>query len=723
VTTLHLDFETRSAVDLRKAGIDGYANDPTMPAFLKRFSHCDAPGPSGPGFLRHQMTTLHLDFETRSAVDLKKAGIDVYANDPTTSVLCAAYAFDEDQVMLWRPRSCSPERMADHVASGGEVVAHNAAFEFNIWNRVWRGQLPGLPALKLEQMRCTQAEAYAMSLPGSLDGAAAALNVAQRKDKEGRRVMLALSQPRDFDALGAPVWYTEESHPEKFLKLYDYCMQDVEVERAIEKRLMRLSAVERATWVLDQTINGRGVGIDVRNAERALLIVRDEKKRMERELAQLTDKAVTSPSEIQALALWLEMQGVQLDGLTKQEVIDLLELDTLPLHARRAVELRQEYAKSSTSKIAAMLAARSADNRMRHLHQYHGAGTGRWAGRRVQTQNLKRPTIEQAEIEAIFGALENGTGAEHIETFHGNAMDALSNCLRGFIVAAPGHVLMAPDFANIEGRGVAWLAGERWKLDAFRAQDDKTGPGIYELSYSTSMGVQVSTVTKAQRQIGKVQELSMGYQGGVGAFQNMAKNYGVKVPDDEADRIKKLWRGAHPAIVRLWKDLEQAALNAVARPGRLYEAGVVPSAFKVSGSFLWCRLPSGRVLCYPYPRIELVEVPWEDEDGNKAKKDCVCYMGEDSKTHKWSRQKTYGGKLTENITQAICRDLLRDAMFRAEREGFPIVMHVHDELVVELPEAQADRLDELCEVVSEVPAWAKGLPVVAEGWVGRRYRK
>lgn len=688
--------------------------------------------------------SLHADFETQSAVNLKKAGIDVYAKDPTTRPLCLAWGLGEEDPALWRPGLDFPEAVAEHVRKGGEFVAHNAPFEFHIWNFSLRRLFPRLPPLRTTHIRCTMAEGLAMSLPAGLDDLAHALGVPLEKDKEGYRIMLALSQPHDRDRFGNPLFYTPEDQPVKFEKLYEYCKQDVRVERAVEKRMLRLSAAERSVWLLDQDINMRGVQFDRDLALRLIRLAGIEKERLDAEIMRATKGAVRGSTDVASMVLWLQLNGVQIDGLAKQKVADCLkadieaaleetDLNRLPPHCRRVLELRQEAAKSSVSKLKAMLACASEDGRMRHLLQYHGAGPGRWTGRRVQVQNMPRPSKEMEEfpkieamIEGINKLPDDEAAIQYIDMMYGPPLTRIADSIRSVLWAAPGRMLIAPDFSNVEGRGVAWVSGEDWKIRAFRAQDDGTGPGIYELSYSTAHGVAIEQVGKSERQVGKVQELALGYQGGVGAFQNMAKVYGVKMPDKEADRIKQLWRDSHPMTVQAWKDLEDAAFAAVSEPGTTHYATPQRIAFKVAGSFLWMRLPSGRKLCYPFPKIRMVEMPWEDEDGNPAKKLAVTYMGIDTHANKWSVQKAYGGFWMQNLIEGICRDLLVHAMFAVELAGYKIIMHVHDEIVVEVSESRAKAATEdIAKLVVQLPAWAEGFPlaVSVDGWPTRRYHK
>ncbi len=302
---------------------------------------------------------------------------------------------------------------------------------------------------------------------------------------------------------------------------------------------------------------------------------------------------------------------------------------------------------------------------------------------------------------------------DEISMFYGNPLATISNCLRGFIIAAPGHDLIACDFNAIESRVVNWLAGEEAVLQTFRDGED-----IYLKNAAVIFNCKVSEVTKDQRQIGKVAELSLGFQGGKMAFQMMAKNYGVKVPEKQAEAIKVAFRESRPKLVTYWQSLENASLSALENPGRTCSAGPYERRikFRVQGSFLWCQLPSKRVLCYPYPQLTPTKTPWGEM------RDQLTYMGEDSLSHKFERTSAYGGKLCENVTQAVARDLLVYSMINLDKRGYKIVMHVHDEVVAEMVQG-AGSVGEMESIMEQLPDWAHGLPIKASGWKNRRYQK
>lgn len=656
----------------------------------------------------------HVDFETFSKVNLVETGVDVYAKDPSTGVWCMAWAINDEDVELWKLGDPFPSRLADHILKGGTLLAHNAPFELALWRYVCEKKY-GWPWIPIPQMRCTSVMAYAMGLPGSLEKAAAALGLTHQKDLEGSRVMLKLCAPLPDDP---DRFYDPKTSQGLFQKLYEYCKQDVRVEREVHKRAISISNAEQELWVLDQTINNRGVKIDVEAAKLAEKIVELEADRLDAKMRELTSNEVATCKANVQLKDWLIDWGIDADGVAKNHVLEMLGDKDIPPHVKEVLKIRQEAAKSSTAKLKRMTSGVSSDGRARGLFQFHGANTGRWAGRRIQLQNLPRPNLSQSEIDDVFKILKGPNKglryiADLVSMNYGSPLSVFSDCLRGFIIPEDGHEFLICDYNAIEARVVAWLAGEENILEIFRT----TGK-IYEHEAAGIYGVEMSQVTKAQRQIGKVAVLALGYGGGVGAFQQMAKGYGVKVTDAEANVIKTRWRDKNQNIVRYWYAIENAAIDACQNAGRVFVAGPAGRQvkFKKLGSFLWCLLPSNRALCYPYPEIKEVETPWG------ALKNGLTYMAVNSTTNKWERCKTYGGSLTENVTQAVSRDVLAQGMLRLEASLYPVVMHIHDEIVCEV-EKGFGSIEEMESLMCEIPKWAEGLPLKAEGMRADRYQK
>lgn len=664
--------------------------------------------------------TLHIDFETKSAIDLKKAGVYVYAADPSTDVWCAAYSVDDGPVSLWTPEVDNtgdyidgqvPQVVRNAVRENWTIVAHNASFERTIWRHVLAKKY-GWPEPKLTQWRCTMAMALAMALPGSLENAAAAVGLSFRKDMEGHNVMMKMSRPRKPRKGENPkgvYWFDDEDRKQK---LYAYCRNDVEVERALEKRLVQLRPQEQQLWFLDQTINDRGIYVDTKLCEAALKVVDTAADWLDSEMASITRGQVSAGTNVGEITAWLRANGCpDVDSIAKGELDALLARSDISATVRRVLEIRKEAAKASVAKIDALLRGKSDDNRAKGLCQYHAASTGRWGGRRFQPQNIKRPDLE--DVDGAIEAVATGD-ANYVQLVYGEPLSAVGDCLRGMVRAAPGRRLVAADYSNIEGRVQAWFGGEEWKLDAFRAYDAGKGHDLYKIAYARSFGIRPENVDKLQRQIGKVMELALGYAGGVGAFQKMAVGYGVEVSDDKADELKIAWREAHPGIVRFWYDLERAAIAAVRTPGKTVHCGQI--AFRMAGSFCWMRLPSGRAICYPYPEIRDQITPWGEA------KPAFSYMGVNSYTRKWERCYAHGGVLFNNVVQGTARDVMAEAMLRVDRAGYPVVLTVHDEIIAE-PKDGFGTLDEFQRLMTEVPAWAAGLPVAVGGFQATRYRK
>lgn len=662
------------------------------------------------------MTAISIDFETYSECDIKTAGGYNYAAHPTTEVLCMAWAIDDEAPQLWTPDQPFPERLAHALMwENAEVWAWNAAFERAVWHHkiLWKHDI----GVADHRWNDTAALAATLALPRALGKCAEVLELSDQKDTRGRFLIQRLCKP-----------YRGERRTDQHLldELYAYCKQDVVTERAIKNYILKYKPMgehERAVWLLDQEINWRGVGIDVPNVENALDLIIATAERLNASVVDLTDGALSGVGSRAQVMSWCRDQGYRLGGYDKNAILAALADPALPANVRDVLKVRQTLGKASTSKYLAMQNLAGTDNRARGVFSYHGAQTGRWAGRGFQPQNLPRPAFDDADnCVKLFDQRD----PELLEMLYGDPMVALSSTLRSMIVPAQGKRLLVADFNAIEARVLAWLAGEAHVIEAFNLYDtlkldangdrvptgdpedpwERCGPDIYCIA---ARGIYLREITKkdkAERSIGKVSTLALGYQGGVGAFQTMAKAYRVTVDDDDADVIKVKWRKAHPKIVRFWYDLEAAANNAVKHRGHAFDAG--PITFKCHGDFLFAKLPSGRRLAYYQPRL-----------GNNG----LEFWGTDSRLGgRWAKLDTYGGKLAENVTQAVSRDLLADAMLRVEAAGYPVVMHVHDEIVSEVPK-DFGSLAEFEELICQMPDWATGLPMAVEGFECERYRK
>lgn len=680
------------------------------------------------------MTNLHFDIETHSVADLRKVGAYKYFEHEHTGVWCAAYAVDDDDVKMWHP-DLDDADVKHAIKHADHVYAHNANFE-RLGFRHVLGPRHGFPVPGDEDFRCTMAMAFAMALPGSLEGAAAALGLPDQKDMAGNRVMKQLARPRRMEG-GKPVWWDT---PEKFEKLYAYCMKDVEVERGLHERLLPLRPQEQRVYFMDQRINDRGVMIDHKLAGKSLAVVEATIARLNDEMHDVTGGEVSRVTNTGQLNTWLNANGVDCRSLAKDQLDELLALD-LPDKCRRALELRKEGAKTSTAKINKMMEMRCADGRMRGNLQYHGANTGRWAARGAQLQNLPRP--EAKDVTQVVRAVATGD-ADWVEMMCGNPMQAVADSVRGHIVAPKGRKIIAADFSQIEARVLPWLAGAEGVLDTFRKDED-----IYCKAASGIFGKPINKDDHSnERQVGKVSVLSLGYQGGARAFANMAANYGLKLepvldfvwPTATSANRKKAkeswtargkssgmtkrawvageltklaWRDSNPEIVGYWDELDGAAILAVQRPGKQVHVGSV--TYLKKGSFLFCRLPSGRAICYPYPVVKETETPWG------SFQDTLFYEGVDSYTKKWGVKSFYGGLAAENITQAVARDVMAEAMLRVEDAGYEMTITIHDEVVGEVDAGAS--LDDFVSIITETPSWAEGLPIAADGFIATRYRK
>lgn len=683
------------------------------------------------------MSVLHLDWETRSTIDLRKTGVYRYAQHPTTDLWCGAWAFDDEEPDVWFPGQPVPQRIIDHVNADGEIRAHNAAFERIIWKYI-AGPRHGWPEARMEQFVCSAAEAAAMNLPRHLGMAAQVTKIEAQKDDAGYRLMLQMCRPRKIHPDGRIEWWDV---PEKVTRLADYCKADVRAEARLEKALLRLTPREREMYLLDQRINDRGVYIDRPLVVAAMELSKEGVLRANAELQAITEGAVQKVSNTGKLREWLNANGVLTDSVDKATLVELLEGE-LEDKIRLALELRQEAGRSSLKKLDSMLEVMCDDNIARGLLLYHAAGTGRWGGRLIQPQNFPRGSVKNPEqfIDAVLAG-----DYEYIDLFK-HPLIVLSALLRSMITARPGYEFVAADYSAIEARVANWIAGQEDVCESFRQYDaaptkaEKMKFDPYRImAVKMGRGAKPEEISDKDRQVGKAAELGCGFGMGADKFISAAWDvYQVRVAPEESKPTVDMYRATHPMVKSYWRDVEDAAIAAVAMPGTVHKVGPRRNVTYVrSGGWLYCILPSGRPILYAQPKLVDRAVPWCDYCGKRApdhgegktnhefvaaKKVSLEYSACDEQTGKWNRYSTYGGHLFENIVQAVARDLLAEGLLRAEQHGYPPVLSVHDEGVCEVPLGQGS-VKELEAIMSELPEWAEGCPVAAEGWKGQRYRK
>lgn len=634
---------------------------------------------------------VSIDFETRSAVDLRKTGVYVYADDPSTDIWCMAYAFDDEEPVIWTPDMEMDVRLEDYIVEGGKLRAWNSNFERVIWNKIMVPRYKW-PRTKTSQWHCTMAQASAMGLPRALGQAADVLGVEQQKDKTGQGLMMRMARPRKTKADGTHTWWNT---PDKMQALIDYCLQDVRTEVAVAERLIEMDYQERQVFLLDQRINDRGVMLDRDLLKRVRVLADNSKEEIDAEIARITKGEVTGATKGVDLVKWLNKYGIATKSVDKQHVVRMLDLPNLHPVIRKVLMLRQDGAKSSTAKLDSMENAAGADDRMRGLLVYHGAATGRWSGKLVQPQNFPRPALKQDELNEIIDKLKDDRPVAD----YGAGTVIASDLLRSMIIAAPGHRLLFADYSAIEARVLAWLAGEAELVKTFAEGGD-----VYKVMAKDIYNKPVEEITSAQRQVGKMAILGCGYGMGAKRFAEQCKAMGIEVDADEAKRIVYVYRESNSAISNYWRDIEDEFLENCRE------------VISQSGQFARLPLKSGRCLTYHNPRIVERETPWGE------KREAVEVDTLNSVTRQWTSQIIWGGLLTENVVQATARDLMAGAMTRLEMAGYPIIMSVHDEIICEVPDNHGT-LAEMIDLMVEVPAWANGCPIAAEGKEGPRYEK
>lgn len=709
---------------------------------------------------------VHLDFETRSTLPFgRQGGVTAYqyARHDTTDIWCMSWAINDEEVSLWDPwgNDPFPDDLVHALRQGVKFTAHNAGFEYQIWNNVLAPRW-GVPYLPIEQMDCTAARAAAMALPRSLEGAGAALGLPIQKDEEGHRLMMRMAKPRKprkgEDPEGVYWW----DDPPRRKRLGEYCIRDTETERELGRVVLPLSKSERKVWLYDHKTNMHGVVVDTDFARRAQKVMGVLERRYCEKLELLTAGAVKAPTEVGNIKDWMASRGVDTDSIAKGVVLRLMDDPKVPEDVKEVLQVRQEAGKSSVAKYVRFEQLTSEDGRMRENFMYHGANTGRLSGKGAQLQNLpSRGGLSWEEADVVIQAIKEiddpEWAAEWIELMFGEVPTALSSCLRGTIIAPPGKKLYVADYSNIEGRVAAWLGGEREKLRAFEAYDRGEGPDLYKVTAGGILGVKPEQVNSIERDIlGKISELALGFGGGVGAYQSMAKGYNVDMAEywdtiqaslDEkyiskawdnwhrfgaqqgvelngwlaSEAVKLGWRERHPGIVQAWYDAEETAKKALRRPGRWFsfaEGKCAHGAREYGGvMFLISRLPSGRRTYRAHAALRPVT-----KYGRKREE--IRFYGVDGDTRQWVRMSTYGGDLFQTFVQAIARDIMINGWANVEEDdthNFDVNLSVHDEVGAEADEDV--ELDHFIKLMTRTPSWAAGCPISAAGYKADRYRK
>ena len=723
---------------------------------------------------------LYLDFETYSGIDLKKVGSYAYAEHPTTEVLICTYAFDDEPVQVWDCTDGSDMPGDLHRAlrrlvkpnSRIKMVWHNGSmFDRLIMKHCWGFDIPVSNTID------TMIWAFRHALPGSLDALCEVLGVSadNAKDKRGKALIQRFSKPTPKNYKIRR--YTAETHPDEWALFTKYAVSDITAMREVFHKLPRWgnSEFEDRVLELDQLINDRGFKVDVALAEAAIEAVEKHKAQLQEEAQRKYGGSLTGKDFLPILRELAPAHRIH--NAQKSTLNDLLADDDLPDDARTIIEMRIGAASTASTKYSPLLLGRSSDDRRRGCIQYGGAKrTLRFAGKGFQPQNLARGYYHDDELDKGISALLKGRAHRRFDV-----AKLTASTVRSCIIPEAGHKFVVADYSNVEGRGLAWLAGEETALDTFRA-----GLDIYCVTAGKMFGMEPDYIKKERkdlRQIGKACELGLGYAGGVGAFVQFAKNLGLDLvdmaktmdgtfpdhiwaatargyewariqeakrpprPGEKDDRpsyildkkvwrtcdaIKRMWRESHPETVAFWRDIEDAAMAAIRNPGKEFTAGPRGVKFsrnvetdtngnKVAGWWLRMTLPSGRVMSYPGVGLSVSKET--DEDGKVSTNVRIKYQGENQLTRQWGFQYTYSGKLVENCTQALCRDLLANALLNVEANGYPIVLHVHDEIICETPDLPEYNVAELERLMCELPEWAEGFPLVAEGAGLKRYAK
>lgn len=678
---------------------------------------------------------VHIDIESYSACDLKETGVFRYAEDSSTDLTAVTYASGTGPVHFWAPWDSVPQNVIDTIRQRGlepgsrfdvgrappallaglladksvKIAAHNNQFERTMlgWPGSAIAQRYGLPDFDASRAVCTMARAAVYGLPHALEGAAKAMGTSPKREV-GVAEMRYFSKPRKNGTRATP---TEE--PDRYIQLALYCLDDTRAERDLDRVIPQITAEEQKVYELDQRINRRGVLVDLESVNNMRFLIDTYKL----QLAEFCRKATgLNPTQTGKLAEWVRANGYpQLTDLQAPTVVECIEDAVCPDNVKKVLRAYSTYAGKAVSKYESMPLAACSDGRLRGLFRHYGAGPGRWSSSIVQLHNLMRSIISDADVAIELARLRS---LEALIMMYDplDPMRVIASCTRGMLVSPPGRDFLSFDFSQIEARIRCWLAGQEDMLQMFRDADarGKKAP-IYERQGAKMFGLPESQIVDQgvmqYRTAAKIGDLACGFQGWEAAVRKMARQQGIKLSMDPAE-IAGRWRDANPLVTRLWKNLNDAAAQAIEKPGTVWAIPNKRIMFKVEGRWLYMRLPSGRRIAYLDPQVEGIP-----EHGYS-----VNYMGVDTDTRRWMRSDTYGGKILQNATEGTGRDFLTGALLRMEDAGYDTVAHVHDQGLFEIDEGKGS-LKEAEAIAAVRETWADGLPVKADGWRKKRFRK
>ena len=665
------------------------------------------------------MHVLSIDLETYSSVDIKKSGAWKYIQSPDFEVLLFSCSLDGAYPVCFDLKQGEqlPAWVVDAITNPEYIkTAFNASFEWGCLSKYLGRWLPP------EQWRCTMVKGLYAGYPGSLDAVGRAIGLPEEKQKlnTGKALIRYFCAPcKPTNANGGRTRNLPHHDPDKWKLFKEYNIGDVVTEMEVGKQLYNIAVPDfvQKEWEIDLIINARGVTVDMDMVHGALEIGAIVKQNLTNEAISIS--GLSNPNSITQLSKWLETETEEeVQDLRKATVSQMLAREDNSPEVQRMLEIRQELGKTSTKKYDAILNAVCSDGRVRGLLQFYGANrTGRWAGRLVQVQNLPRTYTEPLELARD---LVKGRKIDALRLIYGSVPDTLSQLIRTAFIASEGKILIDADFSAIEARVISWLAGEEWRLEVFR-----THGKIYEASASQMFGVPLERIKKGNpeyelRQRGKVAELALGYQGGVGAMRQMDTGHQLdNLSDEEVKDIVSRWRETNKRIRDLWYKMDNAAVQVITQGGSVGVNSIIVSRefdYTYNKDYMTITLPSGRKLYYNSPQIG------ENQWGNPS----ISYMGVNQASKKggkkWTRIETYGGKLVENVVQAIARDCLSQAITHLEQAGIPVIFHIHDEVVIEC-NADTATLDDVVRIISQPIPWAPDLPLGADGWVGQFFKK